>query len=240
MADFPEQRFRALYLHNGSQEGEPRITAVNQWDGGEVPRFHLMRTAKINGWRFRSDLHGDLVRELESLCLAEPVTAPGKAPPQLMERATALLDAASPIEAEWQGPIFSLADSPLADGAAAESAVAIAPITPATTERLEAGMADWLPDVPHRTPFIAAVVEDRAVAVCASVRITDQIHEAGVETWADYRRQGFARSVVNAWAKAVRDLGALPIYSTSRENVASQGVARSLGATLVGTDFHIR
>ena len=231
LTDFPNQRFRALYLHN--ELG--RIQALNQWDGGDAPRFHLMRTAQTNRWRFRSDLPLDLVKKLEALCRSEPISTPSNEAPRLMAEAITLLDAGAPIEVEWQGPIFKLGDM-----RATESRAETRSITPENAWMLEAGMPDWLPDVPHRAPFLATVMTDRVVAVCASVRITDHVHEAGVETWEKFRRRGFARDAVTAWANAVHATGALPIYSTSWDNVGSQGVARSLGATLIGTDFHIR
>jgi RimJ/RimL family protein N-acetyltransferase len=37
----------------------------------------------------------------------------------------------------------------------------------------------------------------------------------------------------------VRALDATPFYSTSWDNLASQGVARRLGLTLAGVDFHL-
>jgi hypothetical protein len=41
------------------------------------------------------------------------------------------------------------------------------------------------------------------------------------------------------WARAVRALGAEPLYSTSWQNAASRAVARKLGLVLYGTDLSI-
>lgn len=48
------------------------------------------------------------------------------------------------------------------------------------------------------------------------------------------------RALVAAWARRVRQQDAVPLYSTSWDNLASQAVARSLGAHLLGADFWIR
>jgi predicted GNAT family acetyltransferase len=77
------------------------------------------------------------------------------------------------------------------------------------------------------------------VCICASVRISDAAHCAGVETQAGHRRRGHAVNAVAGWARAVQSLGAAPFYSTSWDNMASQGVARRLGLSLVGVDFHV-
>ena len=98
---------------------------------------------------------------------------------------------------------------------------------------------DWRADVPLSQPFIVVVDSGRAVALCCSVRITSAAHEAGVETLPESRRSGFAARAVAAWARAVSALGALPLYSTSTDNVASQGVARRLGMHRFGFDFHV-
>jgi hypothetical protein len=97
----------------------------------------------------------------------------------------------------------------------------------------------WLPDVPHRQPFVAMVEDGHAVSICASVRISEKVHCGGVETHATYRHRGHAVNVVAGWAIAVRSTGAAPFYSTSWDNIASQRVAARLRLSLVGVYFHV-
>ena len=99
-------------------------------------------------------------------------------------------------------------------------------------EELTAELADW-------QPFVALIVDGHAVSVCRSVRITPEAHEAGVETLPDSRGRGYAVDVAAAWARRVRALGAIPLYSTSWENDASQAVARKLHLACYGADFSI-
>lgn len=112
-------------------------------------------------------------------------------------------------------------------------------INEANADLLRGGFEEWLPDVPHRQPFMAMIEDGHAVSLCASVRITDDAHEAGVETLPMYRQRGHAVNVVAGWARAVRKRKAIPFYSTSWDNMASQNVALSLGLSLFGTDFHV-
>ena len=108
-------------------------------------------------------------------------------------------------------------------------------------------MLQWLPQQGSRaifntqedTHYESMIVDEKAVAICASVRISNAAHEAGVATLASFQKQGFASSVVSSWACAVREKGALPLYSTSNENIASQSVAARLGLSEYGADFHI-
>jgi len=227
----------SLYL----SDARGRLTGINQWDGGPVPRFHLVRAPERNAWRFRADLDPALIGALEALCQAEPVGGDLHADPRLADDALELLNRASPIEAIWRGPAYAFppdppfeADLPFtADGR-------VVAVTPDNAALLTRWLPDWLPDVAHRQPFLAAIEDGAATAVCASVRITARTHGAGVETHPSFRRRGMARRVVSAWAHAVRRQGAEPNYSTSWDNVASQSVARRLGLSLIAADFHVR
>ena len=61
----------------------------------------------------------------------------------------------------------------------------------------------------------------------------------GSQTLASHRRKGYAVSVISAWASTVEKLGALPLYSTSIDNMLSQKVAARVGLSRYGVDFHI-
>lgn len=84
---------------------------------------------------------------------------------------------------------------------------------------------------------MALVDGDKAVALCASVRVAHGIHCAGVETVSHLRGRGFGARAVNAWASMVRSLGAEPFYATTFDNLASQSVARALALRLVCSEF---
>jgi hypothetical protein len=222
-------RLDALYRrdHGG------RITTHNQWDDGDAPRFHLARTRTGNVWRFRADLPAELARALEAWCGAEPPLAEPRQSPSHCAHYDALLNASQPIASIWSGPAFEFPPLP------EQSDPGVVAISVTNAGLLEPLLPEWLPDVPHRHPFLAAVVAGQAVAVCASVRMGESVHEAGVETHPDHRRQGHAARVVRAWSRAVQATGTTPIYSTSWQNEASLGVARALGLTLLGVDYHV-
>jgi len=75
------------------------------------------------------------------------------------------------------------------------------------------------------------------VSVCFSSRLNAQAAEAGLQTAPDYRGRGLAAIVSSGWADSVRGLGLIPFYSTSRQNTASQAVARKLGLIRIGEDY---
>jgi hypothetical protein len=221
-------RVEAHYTH----DHRSRIESIRQWDGGIAPRFYLLRTAVGTLSRFRSDLPDDLVAQLRELCDEEPMESDVPRSPSYEDEYLRLLTSEAPIERIWRGPAYVFATE------VSRGVQAIA-IQEENVDLLRGGLEDWIPDVPHRRPFMAMLENARAVSVCASVRITDEAHEAGVETLPAYRRRGHALRVVSGWAAAVRKLGAVPFYSTSWDNVASQSLAARLGLPLFGVDFHI-
>jgi len=64
---------------------------------------------------------------------------------------------------------------------------------------------------------------------CISVRENEQASECYVFTDEKYRRRGYARKTVLAWAQYIQGLGKIPFYSHEVDNLASRAVAQKLG-----------
>jgi hypothetical protein len=73
------------------------------------------------------------------------------------------------------------------------------------------------------------IIEGCIVSSCGSVRENDKSAEAWVITEPAFRGRGYARQVTAAWAHSIQQQGKVPFYSHAQHNLASQGVARSLG-----------
>lgn len=228
LAELLTRRVETLY----QTDARGRLVRSNEWDGRPAPRFHLMLTAAGPICRFRGDVPDDLSARLEGLCRRAPPAQLAPGLPAIADALIAELARDAPVQSVWCGPAYRLPDGVPTPA----SAVAV---VPASAGLLAATFPDWVADVPHRQPFMVVIERGRAVALCASVRISEAVHCAGVETHPDHRRQGHAASAVTAWAGAVRALGATPFYSTSWDNIASQRLAMRLGFELVGVDFHV-
>ncbi|MEM7735818.1 MAG: GNAT family N-acetyltransferase [Deinococcota bacterium] len=228
---FLQKRFEALYIH----EGNGRIVHINQWYGGQAPRFCLMRSSQTVVWRYRADVPAELCHELTQLCQDEPAELTRL--PKHFEAYLELLGSHQPVTQHWSGPAYVCQPISQIDSNGSDDNTIT--VTTNNADLLKDYLNDWLEDVAHVQPFVAALANDKAVAVCSSVRKTDVLHEAGVETTSAYRRRGHATNVVVAWVKAVLELNALPLYSTSYENTASMGIASKLGFEQYAVDFHV-
>jgi len=218
----------ALYTH----DNRSRILLVNERDGGVAPRFFLGRTKTGNLWRFRDDLPLDLAMALDDICRSEPVEIELPKGPQNQEVYLRVLETHGPVERVWAGPTYWIPEGMV-------PTVQPIGIDETNADLLSGGLEDWLQDVPHRQPFMGLIEDGHVVSVCSSVRVTEAAHEAGVETIPLYRRKGHALNAVAGWANAVREMGAIPLYSTSWDNIASQNVAARLSMSIIGVDFHI-
>ena len=220
---------RALF----TRDARARLLSVNEPSGGgPAPRLFLGRTRRGNLPRFRADLPGPLVEELEALCRDEPAGKELLGRPRHSAAYARLLEAHAPVGEVEAGPAYRFAEYP-------EPRRRPLALTEKDAAVLRGGFEELVEELPGWRPFLALLEGGRAVSVCRSVRITPEAHEAGVETLPEFRGRGYARDVVAGWALAVRSLGAMPLYSTSWENAASQAVARKLRLVQYGTDFHI-
>lgn len=85
-----------------------------------------------------------------------------------------------------------------------------------------------------KTPCVVILKNDKVVSFCCSARQTNVAAEASVYTVESYRGNGYGAAVTKAWAYYVQQLGKTALYSTTWDNLASQGVARTLGLQQYG------
>lgn len=227
---------RALFTHNA----ESRLLFVNEPEGSTVPaaRLFLGRTRAGNIWRFRADLPENLCQELSALCADEalPVNTEFNEPPRHLETYIRLLEKHAPLlqKKPETGPAYRFPENIL------PPSKTLIVVTENNAEiLLRGGFREFVAELPAWQPFVALVEAGQAVSICRSARITNEAHEAGVETLPDFRGKGYAQQVTAEWARRVQAAGAIPMYSTSWENNASQAVARKLRLNCFGVDFHL-
>jgi RimJ/RimL family protein N-acetyltransferase len=205
---------------------------VNEPDGAPAPRFFLGRTVDGSVRRFRHDVDHELRRELEVASEDNALRDRGVHSPTSPARYEEMLARFAPVQRTWAGPAFCFPRE-------LPAAVGTVLVTEANAKLLQPLLQGWVPDVRLCQPMVALAVDGQAVAVCGSVRRTAIAHEAGVETAAAFRGRGYAARVVAGWARAVRDMDRVPLYSTSWQNDASRAVARKLALVPFGSDLHI-
>lgn len=157
-----------------------------------------------HGDRYQVYFRHDVALETRRLLLA-------LSPPLLFvehERVTSILDAATvPSEGvTWQGRSYIFSGEPVID------------------VRSDIQCVD-------QQDQCTIAVNGQIVAQCMSVRANGESAEAYVEVHPDFRRRGFGKAVVHAWAERVRQSGRIPFYSHHVRNTASQRLAESLGLT---------
>ncbi|MBB3126748.1 RimJ/RimL family protein N-acetyltransferase [Paenibacillus rhizosphaerae] len=227
--DLMEYHAEAMFTH----DRRGRLHLVNEpWPGsGTAPRFFLGRTTEgRNVWRFRHDVPDQLVQQLESWCAEEAAVVDFQARPKHEKDYWNLLQG----ERATMGPCFHI------ENETEHPSTEVQRVTPENVKQLSRGGFEWLADeISYAQPCIAVLQGGRAVSVCRSVRIGTMAHEAGLETLEAFRGRGYAAAATAGWAEAVRELGCIPLYSTSMDNVSSQRVARKMGLSFYGVNFSI-
>lgn len=197
------------------------------------PLVFFGRTPLGNVWACRADLPETLRCQLDQLLAAEPVLATYEEPPGCRQALYTLLAEHEPVRHEEAGPAFTFP-------ATIPDPLGVVSITGANSHLLLAHYRDVLADLDTSQPCVAVVDDDgQAVSVCFSARSTAQAAAAGVLTAPALRGRGYAAAVTAGWALAIRERGAIPLYSTAWDNHASRAVARRLGLTLYGADWSL-
>jgi hypothetical protein len=224
-----QAHIEALYTHSIEQ----RLIRVNEPQGGPAARLFLGRTADGNVWRLGEGVSQPLVEQLQALCADEPPLTELQAKPRHFHTYLKLLHTPEQPERYSMGPAYLV---PEHEGAPADLVL----VTSSNAQPLCSELTQLVSWLDARQPCFAIVEQERAVAICCSVRVTPTAHEAGVDTLPAYRGRGYAREVVLAWAAAVRQLGCLPLYSTWWGNASSLAVARKAELILIGVDFSVQ
>lgn len=217
-----------------TQDENGRLQRINEPTGDvePAPRFFFGYTNKGSICKFRHDLPGNVVAQLKEVAAAEPILVNPEKIPKTHRQFEDILQSHAPIERVWVGLAYRFPEH-------------IAPptnviqLSSENAGLLRGDFAEMVSELNSWQPYLAIIEDARAVSICRSVRISSRAHEAGVNTLPSYRRRGHATSVVAAWAFAIRALNLIPLYSTSWDNVASQGVARRLGLVQYGVDYHV-
>lgn len=216
-----------------TQDRNGKLLKVNEpWPCEEhAPRFFMGRTFEgTTICRFRHDVPETIITQMEDLCADEPLVRDARSKPKHFDVYRRLLE----------GDRFTMGPCYFIPADLEPSAEVVSITREKNTQYLHGGFEWLLSELEYAQPCIALVSEGQAVSVCRSVRITSKAHEAGLETLESYRGRGFAAAVVAGWARAVRDLEAIPLYSTSHDNLASQNVAGKLALSCYGVNFTIR
>jgi GNAT acetyltransferase len=189
-----------LRLECKGLDAEGLLIRIPGPDPDDIPRCLVVRHLDTYRVLFRHDLSRH-IRERVAMLPPEMVFGDHEAVKQV------LADDA-PVEAIWTGRSY---------------------IFPSILARADYPDTVRLDRATNTQPVYAVRVADQIVATCESVRENDAAAEAWVQTLPGFRRRGYARQVTAAWAQGVLDQGKTPFYSHSLDNLASQGVARSLG-----------
>ncbi len=210
------------------------LLGINE-PGGDAelaPRFFIGHTNESSICRFRFDLPEDVVTQLKEVAAAEPMLMESRTCPKSYDLFKDILHSHAPIERIWIGPAYRFPKR-------IARPTNVVRLSPENAGLLQGDFAKLVPELNNGRLCLAVVEDSQAVSVCRSVRSSSRAHEAGVDTLDPYRRRGYAASSVAAWTLAVRSLNLIPLYSTSWDNVASQGVAQRLGLVQYGVDYHV-
>jgi len=227
--DLMEMHAEAMFTHDWNM----RLCTINEpWSQDTpAPRFFLGRT--IDGKtisRFRHDVPESLVEQIEGLCADEPTVTDFGTKPKHFEAYMKLFQ----TDRFTMGPCYSVPDLTV------PTTMQVVSLTQENVNEYARGGFEWLKEeIDCAQPCIALIHEGMTVSVCRSVRIAPRAHEAGLETLDAYRGRGYAAAVVAGWAKAVREMGSLPLYSTFWDNLSSQSVAKKSGLSFYGVNFTV-
>ncbi|GAB4151644.1 MAG: hypothetical protein Fur005_00940 [Roseiflexaceae bacterium] len=225
MRDLMQLQLATLF----KRDSAGRLVCENEPGDPPCSRLFVGRTLEGHVWAYRHDLPADLVAALEPILRAEPIPSELGQPLRYLSAIRTLMGVGS---SEWSGPAYAFpAVVPDLHGAEVVAPADLACLEP-HFGWLIAGYTAW-------NPIVAWCDSGVAVAACWCSRRSDRAAEAGIEVHESWRGRGIASACAARWGRAVAAAGLQPLYSTSWENLGSQGVARRLGLIRYGEDWSI-
>lgn len=201
-----------------------------------APRLYVGRTLAGHVVRFGAAVPDALADELTAMIEGwEPsreAIAGLPFPAALTDALCAALGRSAPVTGVGEGPAYRFPDAVAAPTEVVQVTEATRELARETYPWLYRCYADW-----HRC--FVAVHAGAAVSVCFSSRVGDEAEAAGVDTLPDFQGRGYASLVTAAWGASVQAAGRTPLYGTSWDNLASQGVARRVGLLWCGTTLTV-
>ncbi|HBU84216.1 MAG TPA: N-acetyltransferase [Paenibacillus sp.] len=206
-----------------TMDDQKRLVSINEPDGVQAPALFIGITSIGQCSYFHEQLPFTLIEELGcdtklSLDIAK-----------LIRR----VEKFKPVKSVWMGPAYVFPEK------CGEWHPNVQIIDSHCSFLLAEHFPELIECLHEKTPVAAYVMEDSAVAVCCSARVSKRGAEASLYTAPGFRGHGYAVEAVKCWQHHVKKDGRIPIYSTSWDNVASQTVARKLGLIQFGVDFSI-
>lgn len=208
-----------------------RLLRVNEPWPDTAKAARMLLTLALGGparCYFREDIPDEIIRQVEGMADREEAPQTLASPPKYQKEYVRILGG----ERAEYGPCYWMPQLPVEADIVYLSEKNIQPF-------IQNGFSWLAGEIPYNAPCAAVIRDKQAVCVCRSVRISRWAAEAGIETLPDYRGRGYAGQAAAAWAKAVRQLGKIPLYSTSWDNLASQRVAQKLGLRWYGIGCEI-
>lgn len=197
-------------------------------DAGELPPLLVVAAGEATEgcWAASFGMSAAVLDRVEELLSDEPLHASGVGwAPRAADAIVAAVGSVGPLAPPHGGPSYlvpaGLVPDPAVDlrTSADVDATTTLALVPSADRALTA-------------PWVVAVVDGQAAAVCETARSAPASVEAGVWTYEPFRRRGLAATVTAAWSALVPERTAF--YSTSWDNHASQAVATRLGLPTVG------
>jgi hypothetical protein len=214
-----------------------RIVSTREPGANRGPLVAVSKSLKACALAIRADIPPAIASEIDQLAELETPPLDLQQGPTKSHRYIALLiSRIAPTQASVRKTLES-------DGPAFEFPDRIAKVRECVVvedeQLLNRNFSGWVPGEIEagRAPVMAIVERGYPVSVCFCARRSDTAAEAGVETAEAYRGRGYASRVTAAWARAVRDSGRIPLYSTTWSNKASLAVARKLNLKMYANSW---